>query len=63
MNIEQTELLDEVIRVLEPFAQMDREEGDLKEVACQRGHASDLTIIDSQNFREAKALLERLRSK
>ena len=58
---EQTKLLNEVIRVLEPFAQMDREEGNLKEVDCQRGYASDLTIIDSQNFREANKLLEKIK--
>ena len=63
MNIRQTELLEEVIKVLEPFAEMHREGSDLKEVACQRGHASDLTIIDSQNFKDAKKLLEKLKSK
>ena len=36
-----------------PFAEMDRENGDLNEVACQRGTASDLTILTSGDFRRA----------
>lgn len=42
---------------LQPFAEMDREGGDLSEVACQRGTASDLTIITSADFRRARAAL------
>lgn len=36
-----------------PFAEMDRVNGDLNEVACQRGTASDLTILTSADFRRA----------
>ena len=36
-----------------PFAEMDRENCDLNEVACQRGTASDLTILTSSDFRRA----------
>lgn len=43
---------------LRPFAEMDREDCDLAEVACMRGVASDMTIIISNDFRKARALLE-----
>lgn len=33
-----------------PFAEMDRVNGDLNEVACQRGAASDLTILQALIF-------------
>jgi hypothetical protein len=39
-----------------PFAEMDRENGDLNEVACQRGTASDLTILTSGDFRRAAVI-------
>ena len=38
------------------FAEMDRENGDLNEVACQRGTASDLTILTSGDFRRAAVI-------
>ena len=40
-----------------PFAEMDRENGDLNEVACQRGTASDLTILTSADFRQAAVVI------
>ena len=51
----------EIIKIISPFAKMDRKGVDLSEVACQRGHASDLTILDSGNFREAKELHDLLK--
>ncbi len=53
--------IEEIIKIISPFAKMDREGVDLSEVACQRGHSSDLTIIDSGNFREAKELHDLLK--
>jgi len=53
-------LLGHATRALQPFADMDREECDLTEVACERGVASDLTIITSRDFREARLTLEKL---
>jgi len=45
--------LERLRSTLLPFAEMDRENGDLNEVACQRGTASDLTILTSGDFRRA----------
>jgi hypothetical protein len=45
--------LEQLRSTLLPFAEMDRENGDLNEVACQRGTASDLTILTSGDFRRA----------
>ena len=45
--------LEQLRSTLLPFAEMDRENGDLNEVACQRGMASDLTILTSGDFRRA----------
>jgi hypothetical protein len=48
-----------LVEALTPFARMDREGGvDLEEVACQRGTASDLTIITSADFRKANEALD-----
>lgn len=44
--------------VLRPFAAMDRPGCDLSEVACERGTASDLTVITSSDFRKAAEVLE-----
>lgn len=43
---------------LEPFANMDRENCNLDEIACDRGHKSDMTIITSRNFRNATTALK-----
>lgn len=48
---------------LEPFAAMDRTTCDLKEYACVRGIASDMTVITSGDFRNAAKVLEALSSK
>lgn len=42
---------------LAPFAAMHRKGSDPEEVACQRGTASDLTIITSADFEWAAAVL------
>ena len=42
---------------LKPFAAMDRPDCDLSELSCQRGIASDMTIITSRDFRNARAAL------
>ena len=44
---------------LAPFAAMYRPNTDLKEVACQRGTASDLTIITSGDFAVAAELVDK----
>lgn len=46
-----------LIDALRPFAEMDREGCDLHEIACERGVASDLTIITSGDFRHATEAL------
>jgi hypothetical protein len=50
----------ETVGALGPFARMDRPDCDLDEVACQRGVASDMTIIDSRDFRRAALVFEML---
>ncbi len=57
------ERINKLVEALEPFAKMDRDvEGvDLGEVACQRGVASDLTLIDSQDFRRASEVLKEVK--
>lgn len=45
-------------KALEPFAAMDRPEGDLSEAACIRGVASDMTMITSRNWRDAAKVFE-----
>lgn len=62
MNITDQELL-RIIRVLRPFAEMDREGCELDEQTCARGTASDLTILTSRNFRHARTLLDILTTK
>ncbi len=55
------ERIKKLMEALEPFAQMDRKLpgfDDLKEVACQRGWVSDMTIITSQDFRRAAEVLK-----
>lgn len=47
-----------VVDVLTRFAKMDRDGCDLSELACQRGVASDMTILTSQDFRDARRALE-----
>lgn len=50
----------QLIKALTPFAKMDREgEGTIAfdEVACQRGTASDLTILTSGDFRRAAEVI------
>jgi hypothetical protein len=47
------ERLRELREALEPFARMHREDCDLSELACQRGIASDMTIITSRDFARA----------
>ncbi len=57
------EKINKLVEALEPFAQMDRDvEGvNLQEVACQRGVASDLTLITSQDFRRAAEVLKEVK--
>jgi len=57
--------VDEILSVLRPFAEMDREDTerlkiDMDELACSRGIASDMTIITSNDFRKAKELYYRM---
>ena len=47
----------EMEKALRPFAEMDRPGCDLKELACSRGIASDMTIITSKDFRRAAEVL------
>lgn len=51
--------LEQLRSALLPFAEMDRENGDLNEVACQRGTASDLTILTSGDFRRAAVVFRK----
>lgn len=54
--------VNEVIDILKPFAEMARD-GDSKrtrELACERGYASDKTILVSADFAAAKELRNRL---
>lgn len=56
------EKINKLVEALEPFSRMDRE-GDhinLQELACQRGAASDLTIITSEDFRRAAKILKEI---
>lgn len=46
--------------VLKTFADMDRPDCDLREIAVQRGYASDLTILTSQDFRNIHDLYKSL---
>ena len=46
-----------LVAALRPFAEMDRADCNLNEVACRRGAASDLTIITSGDFRRAAEAL------
>ena len=47
----------ELEEALKPFAKMHREGTDPSEIACQRGVASDMTIITSQDFAFAASVL------
>lgn len=49
--------LQQLRSALLPFADMDREGCDLTEIACQRGTASDITILTSADFRRAAEVL------
>jgi hypothetical protein len=54
-------LKEEIVRVILPFAEMDREDCDLGELACECGTASDATFLFSCNFRDANNLLKDLK--
>lgn len=56
-NKAQAARIAEMEAALRPFAQMDRSGCDLSEIACERGVASDLTIITSGDFRRASDVL------
>ncbi len=59
MNTEQE--IHQLVKALEPFARMDRGGNqDLQELACQRGTASDLTILTSADFRRAAEALQKV---
>lgn len=51
---------EEILKVLEPIAAMDRPGCDLSELACERGVASDKTILTSRDFRAVATLCGRL---
>lgn len=48
---------DRLKKALEPFAMMDRDGCDLSEIACERGTASDRTVLTSRDFRLARLAL------
>jgi len=50
----------ECAEALKVFAEMDRVGDDLGELACQRGIASDMTILTSGDFRRAALALKKL---
>ncbi|KKL19332.1 hypothetical protein LCGC14_2466540 [marine sediment metagenome] len=52
----------QLVKALAPFAKMDRggEDADLFEVVCQRGTASDLTLLTSGDFRRATEVLHEI---
>lgn len=58
MNAQQK--IKKLTQALQPFAEMDREGEhiNLSELACQRGIASDMTIITSEDFRRAAEILK-----
>jgi hypothetical protein len=47
------ERIAELEAALLPFVRMHRPGCDPKEVACQRGHSSDITLLVSDDFRNA----------
>lgn len=62
MNAEQK--VSKLLAALEPFARMDRTGRDVvsfDEVACQRGVASDLTILTSGDFRKAAQVIREVK--
>ena len=62
MDIEQK--VHKLIGALEPFARMDREGRNIigfEALACQRGIASDLTVLTSGDFRRAAEVLKEVR--
>lgn len=56
-NCPACEQLERLKIALKPFADMDRDGCRLDEIACKRGVASDMTIITSQDFRNAKTAI------
>jgi hypothetical protein len=48
--------VNKLLGVLQPFAMMDRNGVYLDELACERGVASDKTILTNRNFRKAYEL-------
>jgi hypothetical protein len=50
-----------LLAVLLPFANMDRAEAvDMDELACERGMASDKTIITTGDFRKLRAEFQKI---
>ena len=48
-----------LVKALEPFALMHRDDCDLNEIALTRGTASDMTVLCSRDFKKAKELLSK----
>lgn len=54
---ERNDEANELRMALEPFAAMHREGSDPHELACQRGVASDMTVLTSGDFERAATVL------